>query len=338
MKRFLCRFVQRNTEFRLPELHSLATLAGSTIGYDAPDAKLVSSLEPEDEMPFFHVDLGGGDEAARFIGSRAICVKGFYEVWGEGATLEEAVSSAVSSHPESTVAEAFSGSTFHFKVDSFGKHHTQQEVEAILRRTEPLALWRVATVKLHGPQHCFSIHEEWGKDQKHETGPKRVLLCKKVSSGARKTIANFSLQKRRYIGTTTMRPEFSLLMANQGLCRPGTVCFDPFVGTGSVALACAHFGSLTFGSDISFLTIHGTEPGKSVTANFDQYGLRSRLFDLAVLDQANTPIRPVAIFDSIVCDRESVPSFLCVLTVPFSPRSTLRRQGRSSPCRTEGRT
>jgi hypothetical protein len=39
---------------------------------------------------------------------------------------------------------------------------------------------------------------------------------------------------------------------SQGLCKPGSLVYDPFVGTGSLIVACAHFGSYVIGSDLDW--------------------------------------------------------------------------------------
>jgi tRNA (guanine10-N2)-methyltransferase len=64
-------------------------------------------------------------------------------------------------------------------------------------------------------------------------------------------------------------------MANQVQARGGAVVFDPFVGTGSILIACAHFGALCLGSDIDWLVLHGKTKGAThnVMDNFRQYQL-----------------------------------------------------------------
>lgn len=37
----------------------------------------------------------------------------------------------------------------------------------------------------------------------------------------------------------------AFLMANQALVKPGKLVYDPFVGTGSILVAAAHFGAMT---------------------------------------------------------------------------------------------
>lgn len=54
---------------------------------------------------------------------------------------------------------------------------------------------------------------------------------------------DISLKTRKFIGNTSMDPQLSLLMANQGLAGKGDLVFDPFVGSGSLLVAAAKFGA-----------------------------------------------------------------------------------------------
>ena len=48
-----------------------------------------------------------------------------------------------------------------------------------------------------------------------------------------------------------MDPTLALLMGNMAqICRDSIV-YDPFVGSGGVLLACAHYGAFSVGSDMS---------------------------------------------------------------------------------------
>ena len=78
-----------------------------------------------------------------------------------------------------------------------------------------------------------------------------------ISEGQRQLEQQYSIKKRHFIGNTSMDATLSLLMANQAKVKPGIVTFDPFVGTGSLLIAAAHFGSYVVGGDINANIIHG---------------------------------------------------------------------------------
>lgn len=107
-----------------------------------------------------------------------------------------------------------------------------------------------------------------------------------------------------------MDPQLSLLMANVTKVEDWHLVFDPFVGTGSILLACAQFGAQVIGSDIDFLMVHArTKPsrvgqkkrikGESFRGNFEQYNLTAKLIDVIVADASKSPWGSRLKFDAI---------------------------------------
>lgn len=77
---------------------------------------------------------------------------------------------------------------------------------------------------------------------------------------------------------------------------------DPFVGTGSILVACANFGAFCFGTDIDVRVLRGKE-GMTLFSNFEQYGLdRPEI----VRCDASMFLRHFkserSMYDAIVCD------------------------------------
>lgn len=72
-------------------------------------------------------------------------------------------------------------------------------------------------------------------------------------------IDKFNLKKRKYLGTTSMDAELSLISANQARVKPGSLVIDPFVGTGSFLVTAAHYGALTIGGDIDIRVLKGSK-------------------------------------------------------------------------------
>lgn len=133
-----------------------------------------------------------------------------------------------------------------------------------------------------------------------------------VGVGARELLKRYTLKKRAYISTTSMDSELALLTANLSLARPGTLFYDPFVGTGSLPIACAHFGAVVMGSDIDGRTVRGTA-GQNLRSGFGQYGLEGRYLDGWISDLTHSPLRRAGTvdgdgdggggwLDGIVCD------------------------------------
>jgi tRNA (guanine10-N2)-methyltransferase len=98
-----------------------------------------------------------------------------------------------------------------------------------------------------------------------------------------------------------MDAELALITANMAHASPGKIFFDPFMGTGGLPLACAHFGAMAFGSDIDGRSIRGKKDCNP-NSNLIQYDLTSFWLDSFVSDLTNTPLRVGRWLDGIVCD------------------------------------
>lgn len=52
--------------------------------------------------------------------------------------------------------------------------------------------------------------------------------------------------------------------------QKGSICFDPFVGTGSILLTCAVKGAYCVGTDIDIRVLKGKGQNQSIFSNFKQ--------------------------------------------------------------------
>lgn len=150
----------------------------------------------------------------------------------------------------------------------------------------------------------FGVLEDYGNiDVKTDSGKRSIqyiYMGRRVASSSRDLIQKYNLKKRKYLGTTSMDAELSLVMANQALCAPGKLVYDPFVGTGSFLFTCAHFGAFTMGSDIDGRQIRGKTKDSGVKANVEQYNLQGRVLDSLVFDVCHHPWRCDSWLDAIV--------------------------------------
>lgn len=141
------------------------------------------------------------------------------------------------------------------------------------------------------------------EDYVHEaSAPHMLHLGRWIANGSRDVATKYDLKKRNYISRTSMEAQLALVTANMVLAAPGKTIFDPFVGTGSFTVSCAHFGAVTIGSDIDGRSIRGVEAGRNVVSNFQQYGTVNNLLDNFISDLTHTPLRMVRFLDGIVCD------------------------------------
>lgn len=177
---------------------------------------------------------------------------------------------------------------------------------------------------MSNPDESFTVFEVWPHDSVPLgiENPDRVYLGRFLATSSRDSILKFDLKKRGYISTTSMDSELSLVTANIALAAPGKLFYDPFVGTGSFPVACAHFGAIAWGSDIDGRSMRGDGDRKSLRGNFEQYGLHGGLGDVFAADLTNSPLRTARLWDGIVCDP------------PYGVREGLRVLGCKDPEKT----
>jgi tRNA (guanine10-N2)-methyltransferase len=186
--------------------------------------------------------------------------------------------------------------SFSFQFDSYQGKRSNAEKTAIIEAFSYMAFQ--GPVQVRNPDLPMVVLEEHDFDVKV---PKRIALGLFIAESGRAVVNTYDLKKRRYISTTSMDAKLALITANMALAAPGKIFYDPFAGTGSFPLACAHFGATVLGSDIDPRSIRG-RPTRNVVSNFEQYRLVSRYLDGFVSDLTNSPIRKTRWLDGIVCD------------------------------------
>lgn len=119
-------------------------------------------------------------------------------------------------------------------------------------------------VNLKNPDHKFWLIETDDYGVNNGLPPvaeRRIFFGREIGAADRKLIPTYQLKCRNYLGPTAMDAEVAFLMANQALVEPGKLVYDPFVGTGSILVAAAHFGAMTMVStcySIIYFEIHCT--------------------------------------------------------------------------------
>lgn len=305
---YLVRFSQTHETFRVPELQALATLEGLDLE--------VVSYKPE--SPFCVVRVAD-DDAATILVRRSLLVQSIHSLWGMGTTLP-ALHEDVRQRA-APLWSAYTSASFKMDLDSFqGKRTAATRLKIIndFGKTLPFT----GPVDLKEPDCILTIFErwEWGSMQKKLMDPEEYFMGRFVAGSAREASLTFDLKKRRYIATTSMDAELSLLTANLALAAPGKIFYDPFVGTGSFPLAAAHWGAVAWGSDIDGRAVRGSAAGingagglggsregrSDVRGNFEHYNLLAGFGDVFIADLTNTPLRHSGgssrWIDGIVCD------------------------------------
>jgi len=95
LRKYLCYFLHRLLDFRAPELEALASLAGVPMRLMPPE------LRP-DINAFWTCRLPS-DDAARRLAERSMLLKGFFEVYAEGDSMDQ-LAEAVQALPAATLA------------------------------------------------------------------------------------------------------------------------------------------------------------------------------------------------------------------------------------------
>lgn len=312
---YLCVFYHRLLDFRKPEVESLAELFGAfskeeptnngdlkSFGSNSLEWKLPEHHHPD--SPFHLVNLPS-EEIARNVANRSILVKGIFELWGEGSSLEELEESIIKYPDERKQPYLTSDSTFKIAVDTFGKAISFEEQNGRIRSFSYIPF--KGRVNLKNPDHTFWLIETDNYGSSNGLPPivgRKVFFGREIGAADRKLLPTYQLKSRTYLGPTAMDAEMAFLMANQAQAKPGRLVYDPFVGTGSILVAAAHYGAMTMGADIDIRVVRdGRGPDCNVWSNFKQYGLP---MPIALLRADNNlpPWRSglKEVFDAIICD------------------------------------
>lgn len=220
-------------------------------------------------------------------------------MWGSGSSYDD-LHDNVRSHSQH-LWSLYKTCSFKFSVDSFQASRSTTAQTKLIDSFSYLGF--EGPIRMKNPEAEWTILEEW-QFKAIQLGiyePQAIYLGRFIAACDKGVVTKYDLKKRKYISTTSMDSELALVTANIALAAPGKLFYDPFVGTGSFPVACAHFGATCWGSDIDGRSIRGK--GKiGLITNFEQYGLKKRFGDSFVADITNTPVRVGRLFDGIVCD------------------------------------
>lgn len=302
---FVCLFAQEHVDFRISELLSVSMMFGFEV--------LVESEDHRKENPYLVVHLPNEDCARKLL-SRTVSIKSVYELWGQGENLTALKENLLQYPPDKMRTFTSGDKSFKISIESFNKKLSINQQRELIDQFQFLPFQ--GCVNLTAPDNLFALLLDYGNDPNEAPpSPQRLFFGRLVEHGQRHLFKQYSLKTRRFIGNTSMDPQLSFLMANQGQVRSGSLVFDPFVGTGSVLVACAHFGAHVMGSDIDYTLLHGRGRSsraerkgqwrgrdENFRANFTQYGLDSYFVDILIADAGRLGLREIPLFDAIITD------------------------------------
>ncbi|KAM9309133.1 tRNA (guanine(10)-N(2))-methyltransferase TRMT11 isoform 2-T2 [Pholidichthys leucotaenia] len=313
--KYLLHLAHDNLDFRLAEIKALLALR----------AKPFQPCECfKEKSPFLCLD-GLCEEDVRRVMARSVCAKSAFELWGQGQTHNELKTSLLNYSSENMSPYMHKDSTYRISVYTFNK--TLQFADRIKKINALEYLPFEGTVSLKNPQHIFCLLEDYGTDPNSiPEHPNYIYFGRWIADGQRELIRSHSVKDRHFIGNTSMDAGLSFIMANHAKVKENDLVFDPFVGTGSLLVACSHFGAYVCGTDIDYNTIHGKGrssrknqkwrgPDENIRANLRQYGTEKMYVDVMVSDASKPVWREAALFDAIITDP------------PYGIRESTRRTG-----------
>ncbi|KAJ7593860.1 RNA methylase [Mycena floridula] len=312
MPKYLFVFAQAHSEFRLPELQSIAELHGFSIA-------LPETADDRDPTRPFMVARLNDDQHALLLAKRCILIKSVYEFYGQGSSYDELHAQNQANRP---LWQRYAETSFKFIVSAYNHKIHQSRQREVVESFSYMGFQ--GKIDLKNPEIILGCFEEYdsrrGITRERHDGDgqfRQIYFGRLLAEGtARALIAKFDVKKRSYYGNTSMESEVSLLMANQTLAAPGKLMYDPFMGTGSMAYPIAHFGAQVFGSDIDGRQMRGKDSTPGVFRAAEQYGVTSRILDLCTFDITRNPWRCGDLFDAIVTDP------------PYGVRAGAKRLGR----------
>jgi tRNA (guanine10-N2)-methyltransferase len=225
---------------------------------------------------------------------------GLFEVYGEGATYEELVAQLDMDVVNRQVFQV-PGQSLRVDCSAWGASLPQEEK---LRRIFQVLSHFPGKVKvdLKRPTLPLFLMEQRWSPNNTDNHLHRVFLAREICSRSHSLPDEYSLSKRVLLSTTAMDASLALIMANMGLVREHTLVCDPFVGSGSVSVVCAHFGGYCVGMDYDGRCFRGDDPGQTIRACFSQYGSDKRYVGVLRADFSQRWMNRRPLFDAIVTD------------------------------------
>ena len=284
--RVLLVFAHTEIDCKLQELNSLSDLFNLKIEY--------ANNSFQKKGAYLLTEMVSKETALK-LASRSISIRYAIEVWYVADSYEDLIAN-INKHLNPEVKSFLSSNTYSFaiRVSAFAKKLTQDYALSIVNKLEVLGCG--GTVNLTSPHLLIQVIEDYGVVPKLAPAkPNRIYIGAMISEGQRRLLYRYSLDKRYFIGNTSLDPEICFLMCNLAKVKKDDVVFDPFVGTGSTLVSCAHLGAYVMGTDIDRKILHGWSkstrsgqtsrlPDECLRKNLEKYGLDRYYLDLLAAD------------------------------------------------------
>ncbi|ESP00213.1 hypothetical protein LOTGIDRAFT_238654 [Lottia gigantea] len=304
--KYLFYFASEHLDFRLAELEAISQATKSEVRFDEESYDV--------KNPFLVVESPSIECIHRIL-SRSVLLRSIHQLLAQGTSTEELHENVRKMPKDLLDPYSKPDQTFAMRVETFNKKIPQKvKIEKI--KALPLAeLGFKGTVDLKNPDNEFHLFEYYGWDCNNAPDePYHSYFGRKIGEGQRDRIQEYHLQKRHFIGNTSMDAGLSFIMSNLAQVTQNSLVLDPFVGTGSLLVSAAHYGGYVMGTEIDYLVLHAKgKPSRSkqkvraidesIHANLKQYGLESHYIDVIVADSSKQNMwRDQSYFDAIITD------------------------------------
>ncbi|WWC85832.1 uncharacterized protein L201_000699 [Kwoniella dendrophila CBS 6074] len=313
MPQYILRISHEHLTFRIPSLLSISQVFKfpiKIISQNKYRGLLIVELEKEEHV--------------HSILDRHTLVLSASELLAEGSSYDD-LHNDLRQHLE--ILDPYKQASFKFTLEGSGHRVVEARITDIVESFDYTAL--EGPIRMKNPEVEFVVFEDYELEVANTTEARfardgkftRVYFGRRIGMGkARLLAASHEVKHRAYYGNTSMEAHMAFLMAGQTLPAPGKIIYDPFVGTGSMLYASAHWGAYVFGSDIDGRQIKGKMKEKEgkpgIFRAAEQYGLSDLLLDCLTYDVTKSPMRRGGWIDAIITDP------------PYGVRAGAKRQGR----------
>lgn len=259
-------------DFRLAELRALLVMNGLT--WDAvirPNLAAPEGTLSVEDTHFYVLELPNED-IVKDICSRAILVKGIYELWSSGSDLQSAIQAT------EALGEAFTGpylqseNSWAVSVNTFGRNMSMEQKQDcrlhfkfldfrgpvdVVNPKMDLTISLDYTRFRHVTASTITSAEEGGLIRQVRSDVPTYFGRLIARGGMKETLKVHDLKKRLYLGPTSLDDSLALILANISGVQRGMLAYDPFVGTASILVALAQLGCVCTGSDIDPRVLRG---------------------------------------------------------------------------------
>merc|ERR1712000_150890 len=243
--KILIQCALQTPEFRLPDILDSLKVGGFKIEYDEKDTIPLAmetrwkTREKAEEATVFLIGDVESEKAALHLSQRSIVVLRVLELWTIAETFEKLQEKieTLAKEERKNELENLKGHTFKFEFEAVGaKAKNSREKFTLLA-----PIFKNGTLDIEDAENRFMIIADHTPKQLKIA--KQWFFGRRIGENCRSLLHRYTLSTRPFIGTTSMKPILSFLVANQALANKNSIILDPSVGTGSLILSCAHFGA-----------------------------------------------------------------------------------------------